>query len=151
MNVFAITLPMPPSANNMFATVTIKGKERRIVSREYKAWRQEAGSVISNAWRSQGKPKFDKHLSLTIHIGLNYNGDISNRIKGVEDAIKESIPDFPDDRWIDRIEIERVPGIVGARVMVQQAQPPRHEIARPIGEIIKPIISNAISNMDDAA
>lgn len=141
MNVFAVTLPMPPSANNMFATFN----GRRIISRDYKAWRSEASFIIASAWRQQGQPRFDKHLALTIHIGLNYKGDISNRIKGVEDAIKESIPDFPDDRWIDRIEIERVPGIVGARVLVQQASAPVHaEEARPIGEIIEPIVARVL-------
>ncbi|MDH7638941.1 RusA family crossover junction endodeoxyribonuclease [Sphingomonas oryzagri] len=119
MNSFACTLPMPPSVNNMFATYN----GRRIISREYKAWRLLAGKKIGEAWLSQGQPTFDRHLSLTIHIGLNYKGDISNRIKGIEDALGESIPGFPDDRYIERIEIERVREIEGARILVQQMAP----------------------------
>jgi len=142
MNSFAVSLPMPPSANNMFATYN----GRRIISREYKAWRSEAGFIIANAWKQQGSPKFAKHLTLTIHIGLNYKGDISNRIKGIEDAIGESIPDFPDDRWIDRIEIERVPGIDGARVLIQQAVAPCGE-AVPIGDLARPIVERVVANI----
>jgi len=135
MNVFAVSLPMPPSSNHLFATYN----GRRIISREYKAWRTEAGFIIGNAWRSQGSPRFDKHLSLTIHIGLNYRGDISNRIKAIEDALGESIPEFPDDRWIDKLEVERTPGIEGARVLVLQSIAPVAD-ARPIGEIVRPIV-----------
>lgn len=148
MNCFAVTLPMPPSTNNMFATVLVKGKPRRIISREYKAWRLDASGEIFTAWTAQGKPAFGPHLLLTIHIGLDYRGDISNRIKAIEDSLGESIPDFPDDRYIERIEIERVPGINGAHVHVMQcAKPKALDEARPIGEIIKPIVARIVEGI----
>lgn len=121
MNVFAFTVPMPPSTNNLFATYN----GRRIISRDYKAWRQIANVSIKQAWIAQGKPIFDHHMALTIHVGLDYRGDISNRIKAIEDSIGEAVEGFPNDRYIDRVEIERVPDLDGARVLVTQLAPPQ--------------------------
>jgi hypothetical protein len=120
---------MPPSTNGLFATVTIKGKPRRIITREYKAWRAIAKAAVEKAWIDQGRPSFERHMQLTIHIGLNYIGDISNRIKAIEDSLSEAIPGLPDDRYYDRVEIERVPGMIGARVMVMQLAPPEKRAA----------------------
>lgn len=147
MNVFAITLPLPPSDNNAFRNVSGVG---RVKTGEYRAWRKGAAMMIRAAWKAQGSPAFDKHLTLTIHMGLDYRGDIRGRIKGIEDALVEAIPGFPDDRYIDKLDVERVPGIDGARILVQQASRPTGE-ARPIGEIIKPIIARIASGMEDAA
>jgi hypothetical protein len=142
VNVFAVSLPMPPSANNMFAT-DFKTK-RRFITRDYAEWKKAAAFVLSNGWKAQGQPSFTAHLALTIHLGLNYRGDISGRVKAIEDLLVQTIPGFPDDRWIDRIEIERVPGISGARILVQQATKPADD-ARPIGEIIKPVVAAFIA------
>lgn len=119
MNSFAFSISMPPSANNMFATVIIKGKVRQIISRDYKAWKKGEAEKLVASWRAAGAPAFDRHLALTIHLGLNYKGDIDNRVKPITDLLR-AIPDFPDDRWIDRISVERVPGLNGARVLIMQ-------------------------------
>jgi hypothetical protein len=129
VNSFAFSVSMPPSVNNMFATVTIKGKVRRITSRDYKAWRETETGKLTQAWELAGSPKFERHLSLTIHLGLNYGGDISNRIKGIEDLLGQAIPGFPDDRYIDQITIQRVPGIEGARVIIMQGSAPIAQVA----------------------
>lgn len=131
----AFSLPMPPSTNGLFATF----KGRRIITREYKAWRAEAEGLINLAWQQNGHPSFLRHMSLTIHVGLNYCGDISNRVKAIEDAIGKAIPDFPDDRYYDRVIVERVPGLEGARVLIGQLAPPA---ARSIGELIDPIMAD---------
>lgn len=148
MNVFAFSCSMPPSTNNLFATVRVGGKERRIPSREYKAWRELEKVNVRTQWERQGSPTFEPHMLLTIHLGLNYKGDISNRIKAIEDLIGEAIDGFPNDRWIDKIDVERVPGMVGARCMVMQMAPPE---ARSIGEIIAPIVADVTARVDAAA
>jgi hypothetical protein len=125
VNAFSFSLSMPPSSNNMFATYN----GRRIISREYKTWRAAAEAAIAEAWTKQGSPRFDRHMQLSVAIGLNYCGDISNRIKAIEDAIGRSIEGFPDDRYYDRVEIERVPGLDGARVLVTQLAPPERRAA----------------------
>jgi hypothetical protein len=148
MNLFAFSCSMPPSTNNLFATVIIKGKERRIISREYKAWREAEKANVRRQWVGQGSPRFQPHMALTIHLGLNYRGDISNRVKAIEDLIGEAIDDFPNDRWIDKIDVERVPGMEGARCIVMQLAQPE---ARSIGEIIQPIVADVARRVDRAA
>ena len=118
MNTFAFSVPMPPSVNAMFAT-DFKTK-RRFMSKAYKAWRDAAAMSVALDWRRAGSPRFERHLSLTVHLGLNYASDIDNRCKPLLDLLKHAIPDFPDDRYIDRISIERVKDIAGARVLIMQ-------------------------------
>jgi Holliday junction resolvase RusA-like endonuclease len=117
MNSFAFSLSMPPSANMMFAT-DFKTK-RRFVSKEYKAWKALEGPQLTNNWRRAGSPKFVRPIMLTIHLGLNYQSDVDNRIKPILDLLS-AIPDFPNDRYIDRLEVERIPEIQGARVFIMQ-------------------------------
>lgn len=123
MNSFAFSVPMPPSSNMMFINSPNAKGRGRFMSPGYKAWRKDAIVTIGNAWRLSGSPKFDKHLSVTIHVGLNYQSDISNRIKAIEDVLPLAIPGFPDDRYIDRITIERVKGIDNARCLILQGAP----------------------------
>lgn len=120
MNSFAFSVSMPPSSNNMFATYN----GRRIISREYKAWRALEEANLAIQWRRCGSPAFERHLWLTIHLGLNYKGDIDNRVKPLLDLLGKAIPDFPNDRWIDRITVDRSPGLDGARVLIMQGAPP---------------------------
>lgn len=121
---FAVSVPMPPSANNMFVNAPASQMgSGRFPSSEYKRWRQDASTIVNAAWLKQGRPRFGPHLSLTIHLGLNYKGDLDNRIKPLLDLLDKSIPDFPNDRWIDRIEIERVRGLAGARLLIVQGAP----------------------------
>ncbi len=121
MNVLAFSIPMPPSANSLFAT-DFKTK-RRFMSKQYKAWRDAASVQLKADWQRTGSPKFERHLSLTVHLGLNYASDIDNRLKPLMDLLAKSIPDFPDDRYVDRISIERVKGITDARVLILQGSP----------------------------
>jgi len=146
MNVFACGLPLPPSANGLFAT-DFKTK-RRFISKEYASWKKEAARVLIDAWERQGSPKFDRHLQAIIYVGLNYRSDISGRIKAIEDALVQNIPGFPDDRYIDRIEVERVAGLEGARIIITQLAPPE---ARSIGEIIDPIMADIMKRVERAA
>ena len=124
MNSFSFSVSMPPSSNNMFATVIIKGKPRRITSRAYKAWRKLEAPNLQSQWERCGSPKFARHLSLKIHLGLNYQSDVANREKAITDLLVSTIPDFPDDRYFDRVCMIRVPGIEGARVQIIQGNPP---------------------------
>lgn len=121
MNVFAFSVSMPPSSNGMFTTIVIKGRVRQIISRDYKAWKKVEADHLLSKWRAAGSPAFSPHLGLTIHLGLNYRGDIDNRVKPLTDLLR-AIPGFPDDRWIDRIEVERVQEIEGARVLIAQME-----------------------------
>lgn len=75
-----IRLPIPPSLNNIFATV----KGRRIKTSAYKAWRAAAGySVLA-----QRPEKHTGDVVVNIQIGPRIKqADIDNRIKPVLDVL----------------------------------------------------------------
>lgn len=114
-------LPIPPSANNLFATVIIKGKPRRITTREYKAWREMAGDQLVHQYAAFGGPSIPRHASLRIQLNLNHKGDIANREKAITDLLVEHL-DMPDDCWIDRIVIERDRNVSAAVVTIGGAE-----------------------------
>ena len=106
---FAARLPMPPSANNLFATFTPKGggKQRRVISAEYKAWKKAAGIILLAQWRLAGKPRITAPYEVHIQLNLNHQSDIANREKAITDLLVQTIPDFPGDQWVNRMLIER--------------------------------------------
>lgn len=78
-----IRIPVPPSLNNVFATV----KGRRIKTSAYKAWRAEAGYSIL----AQRPQKHDGDVIVNIQIGPRIpNADIDNRIKAVLDVLTDT-------------------------------------------------------------
>jgi hypothetical protein len=116
--IFTASLPMPPSANNLFATVFIKGKERRIISRAYKAWKKAAGLVLLEQWRQALEPSIGKPYAVHIELDIDHKSDIANREKAITDLLVSTIPGFPGDQWVNRMLIERNREIDGARVEV---------------------------------
>lgn len=129
-------LPMPPTSNSMFATVMVKGKPRRITTREYKAWRASAGEALARQYAVYGGPAVLRPVALTIRLNINYQSDIANREKAITDLLVANI-DMPDDRYIERVVIERDRTVEGAVVTLEGSYAGE---ARPIGEIIKPIM-----------
>ncbi len=130
-------LPMPPTTNKLFANVTIKGKARRITTREYKAWREVAGDALGAQYAAYGAPAVHRPVALTIRLNLNYQSDIANREKAITDLLVDKL-DMPDDRYIERIVIERDQSVEGAVVTIEGSYAGD---ARSIGEIIKPIMA----------
>jgi hypothetical protein len=110
----SVDLPMPPSANNMFATYN----GRRIISRDYKAWKTEAGASLLKQWEVADKPVITKPYAVHIRLNLNYQSDCANREKALTDLLVATIPGFPDDRWADLVVIERDRKVSAASVDV---------------------------------
>ena len=111
-------LPLPPSANNLFSTVIIKGKPRRITTREYKAWRKLAGEALHKQYAAYDCPTVQRHCALHIRLNVNHQSDIANREKAITDLLVTHL-DMPDDCWIDRILIERDRTVEAARVTIE--------------------------------
>lgn len=138
-------LPMPPTTNGLFATVSVKGKPRRITTREYKAWRLAAGDILGAQYAAYGSPPVHKPVALHIRLGINYQSDIANREKAITDLLVATL-DMPDDRYIDRLVIERDQNVQGAVVTIGT---PDDGDARPIGEIIRPIMARLAAGVTE--
>lgn len=75
-----LRLPMPPSVNNLFASV----KHLRIPTERYKNWRAEA----SNAVVQQGRP----HVSGSVEVSITFDDcgtrmDLDNGVKATLDLL----------------------------------------------------------------
>jgi hypothetical protein len=114
--IFIADLPMPPSANTMFAT-DFKTK-RRFLSKEYAAWKKEAGRALIEQWQAAEGPVIGKPYAVHIELNLNHQADIANREKAITDLLVATIPGFPGDQWVNRMLIERNRDIEAARVEV---------------------------------
>lgn len=105
-----LVLPVPPSTNQLYATVF----GRRVLSAEGKKYKKYVvartpvyrGPLEDNQWLT---------IKLVFHVPL-YNAksakhakkqwDLSNRVKALEDAICEGLS--IDDRAVIRMELEKV-------------------------------------------
>lgn len=118
-----IDLPLPPSANHLFANAAGGG---RVKTAAYKGWLEEARYHVITAWRAAGKPEVGREtpMSLTLRLGLTERRrDASNCTKAIEDVLVKELP-IPDDRYNDRILIERDETLAGiARVTIAPLHP----------------------------
>jgi Holliday junction resolvase RusA-like endonuclease len=118
-----IDLPLPPSANHLFANAHGGG---RVKTKAYKSWIEEARYHVITAWRAAGKPEVGREtpMSLTMRLGLvERRRDASNCTKAIEDVLVRELP-IPDDRYNDRILIERDETLAGiARVTIAPLHP----------------------------
>lgn len=134
-------LPMPPTANNLF--VTDKRTMKRFPSPAYKAWKKAAGDVLGSQYAAYGAPAVHRPVRLSIKLGLNYQSDIANREKALTDLLVATL-DMPDDRYIERLEIERDQSIAGARVTIEGSYPGDFQ---SFGEVAKRVVADIESRM----
>lgn len=112
---FTVTLPLPPSTNNLYVNV---GKGRK-PSKEYAAWTKQAiletYAQVPAASRVEGIP------SIVIQVPAAMPGDIDNRIKAILDCLVKARR-IDDDKYIWSITITRCNLLHdGARVTVESA------------------------------
>lgn len=118
MKELSVLLPVPPSTNMMFVNSSNATGRGRYPSVRYKAWRTTAARILTAKWQDEGRPQFHPPMQLEIRIGINHQGDITNRIKAIEDLFVKTIPGFPDDRHFEDVRITRVK-MDGARAIVR--------------------------------
>lgn len=111
-----LDLPLPTSVNGLFIEApsrkaTGKGKSR-VKTREYQAWVEAAGWALKPQLVAQGAPvlpetpTFGEHWALWIRLNIDHKGDVTNRIKALEDLLvawKITV----GDQWNDRCVVER--------------------------------------------
>jgi Holliday junction resolvase RusA-like endonuclease len=99
-------LPLPPGVNNLFASILIKGKQRRIITRDYKAWREQAAKVL-DCYSADPLPKpYGAH----IRVNVNHRSDIDGRIKAVLDALVTANV-IVGDQWLNTLRVDRDPTV----------------------------------------
>lgn len=123
-----LRLTLPPSTNKL--TRNTSAKERKVFhtkasrkrTAEYNAWLNDTGWLI----RAQSTPPrliAGPNYRVTIRLNTRVRGDISNRIKAVEDAlVKNGV--MVDDRFVFTLHVERwgyVPA--GTCVVIVQTEP----------------------------
>lgn len=77
---FNVTLPLPPSTNNLFATV----RGRRVKSREYKAWLATALALLVELRRPRTLPA---SIRASVFGKVNAARDLDNLLKPIGDAL----------------------------------------------------------------
>lgn len=101
MNEVTLTLPLPPSANNLFANA--KKGHGRYITPAYKAWREEAGWSLQTQRPGKIVGPFDLHIVLP---KMPKGSDASNRLKPLEDLlVAHGVTD--DDQHCRKIYIGR--------------------------------------------
>ena len=106
-----LKLPVPPTTNNLY--VTRKDGRGRARTSQYAAWQREAQQLIMIS----GCPREGwKHVRVEVRAPLNYTRDIDN-IKPILDVLS-AMNIVADDRWVDELEIKRVPAAEGLTVAV---------------------------------
>ncbi len=95
-----LELPLPPSVNGLFVNRK-GGKGRgRIKSTSYRNWLAQADKHFLMQKRSLPKEPMTGYLRLEISIPANTRGDVSNRIKAVEDfLVSRNITGDDKNNW----------------------------------------------------
>lgn len=114
-----LDLPLPPSTNALFveAAGKTKGKGRqRVKTKEYRAWIEHTTWTVPAQLRRQGVPVnptapiIRRPFGISIAVNISHRGDVTNRIKALEDFLVErKIVD--GDQWCNHASIERVPDL----------------------------------------
>lgn len=114
---------MPPSLNNIYRSVTIKGITRRVLTGDAKAWKQSTTIIIRNAGMLQG---FALHPKQAFEIEVLYQApnvlvwDVDGKGKLLIDSFCEAFG--VDDRYLMELHQrkQRGPCQVRMRVMVME-------------------------------
>ena len=110
-----IDIAMPPSTNALFVEAAGKAKgsgRQRVKTTGYKAWLRGAALQLQRAMIDQGArpdpaaPPFAENFGFWIRLNLDHKGDITNRIKALEDLFVSAGVTI-GDQWNDRALVER--------------------------------------------
>lgn len=112
---FVCQIPLPPSVNQMFTSPRPGSKRGRGLSPGYKIWRDVAGSIAKRAYSRAERPIIGQPYSAYLRIGIDHRSDLDGRIKATLDLLVKCLP-IPDDRYIDRLVVERDRAVEGVIV-----------------------------------
>lgn len=97
-----LTLPYPPSANRYWRSVVIGGMVRVLVSSEARSYKKRCATIAAMTCKVPMTGPL--HMSIKVFRPMK-RGDLSNRIKVVEDSLQGVV--FHDDDQMVGIEASR--------------------------------------------
>ena len=105
---FRCSVPIPPSANNLFINVGGAVRGRRARGPDYKRWLHDAGWLIKTQVQpAEGAALVPGIVRVLIEAPLNRRRDLDNALKPLLDLmVKMHIID--NDCWIDDLRIVRI-------------------------------------------
>lgn len=112
VTIASLQLDLPPSVNNAFANRRGGG---RCMSREYRVWRTKMRKRIA-ARMAQPRLLMPPY-KVVIWVPAKMRGDISNRIKPIEDLLVD-VGMLVDDRHVDALIVRRLAEIEAGTVTV---------------------------------
>ena len=119
-----VTLPYPPSVNNLYATVG----RRRVLSKDGRVFK----STVALEARRQGMRPLDGFVSVSVVIYRPKRaGDLDNRIKALLDGLKGVA--FTDDEQVDEIHAVRREDAANPRAVVT-VRPSSREPLETLGQ-----------------
>jgi Holliday junction resolvase RusA-like endonuclease len=123
MSITVVELPLCPSTNNLFFTVTSGPRRRgRAKTPEYQDWIQQAGYRL-NAQRPSPVPGKVTLLIEVAEPSTKVRQDCTNRIKAVEDLlVTHGIIEGDDQRFVREVVVRWAP-IEEVRVTVRRCEP----------------------------
>lgn len=108
-----IVMDLPPSTNHLFRNVAGRG---RVNTSAYLAWVVTAGLKVREAVAEAGRPAISGRWWIIIKADAR-NRDLDNLAKPILDLLVAQQV-VPDDRYCDRVTIEREADVFGAHVTV---------------------------------
>ena len=110
---------MPPSLNNLYASITVKGVTRRVMSNSARVWKDGAVLVIRNAGRLRG---FDIAPKQPFAIEMVYTApnvlvwDLDGKAKILVDSFCDAFG--VDDRYLMELRQRKQRGAVNVHMTV---------------------------------
>ena len=109
-----LDLPLCPSTNGLYLNNVGKGHKGRRVAPDYSVWQWSAAVAL----KAQAPGFVSGPYQLRIFVPANMRGDVSNRVKAVEDfLVTQSVT--PDDRHCVHVSAERSPDVQPGRMRVE--------------------------------
>lgn len=116
----ALTLDtMPPSLNNIYRTITVKGISRRVLTGDAKKWKADATIIIRNAGRLQGfdiQPKQPFAITVLYQAPNVNQWDLDGKPKLLIDAFCEAFG--VDDRYLMELHQRKQRGVCAVAMKV---------------------------------
>ncbi len=106
-------MPWPPSVNRIWRTVSINGRQRTLLSREGREYREEVCSLL-NGYAKDDEVCFKGSVAVTVEASPpdKRRRDLDNVLKAAMDSLT-SAGIWADDSQVDDLRILRKKPVVG--------------------------------------